>query len=101
MASYLIIRLMTLRDYDDLNDVNLNTSYSFLNIEEGIITINKLLIQDAISLTHDNFTICLDLSEGIQTTYKEFHGDYVAGLETDRGEGPIKERSWIVFGKKI
>jgi hypothetical protein len=99
--NYLILRLLTLNEYESLNIIATSFDYDFQDGDAGEILLNKLLIPSVISITHDDKTTFLDnLTE---TNYKFFHDDYIIGVEIDEENSliiPLEERSWIVFGKK-
>jgi hypothetical protein len=108
MSEYKIIRLTTLKQYESNKSINIAFSYDFQDGDNETITLNKLLIPNLVSLTHSDITTSLE--ETGKTYYKTFHGDYVTGIEVDDNNSldengnkidvPIKERSWIVLGKK-
>jgi hypothetical protein len=100
MTNYNILRLMTVKEYDGLKAVRTLIGYDFEDGDIGELYLNKLLVKEVLSISHDDITKYL---EGLETHYRAFHDDYITGIEVDEdptGLMPIKERSWIVFGKK-
>jgi hypothetical protein len=101
MTEYKVLRLATVKEYEDSKDIKTIFSYNFQDGNMGEVSLNRLLIPNVASITHENITTGLDCSSSY---YKSFHDDYIAGIEIDETNNdmiPIKERSYIVFGKKV
>jgi hypothetical protein len=101
MSEYKIVRLLTVKEYERLREITTSFGYNFQDGDTGEIILNKLLIPDVISMTNNNATTGIE--ETKETSYKLFHNNRIAGIEVDEdptGLTPLKERSWIVFGKK-
>jgi hypothetical protein len=98
MSEYMIYRIITVSEYEKLKDINQSFIYSFSDGDRGTVILNKLLISDVASITHNNITAGIEV---LQTNYRKFHDDYITGIEIDEVDLtiPIKERSFIVFGK--
>jgi hypothetical protein len=101
MNVYNILRITTLKQYEENKNINIVFGYDFGDGDNGEVILNKLLITNLVSITHDNHTGGIETRE---TNYRFLHGNYIGGIEIDgdpTGLIPIKERSWIVFGKRV